>query len=266
MTARARGFVAALGLFTICPVPARCAGAPPARVVRWMPLIGVLLGGAAMIPALAVWRGGDHGSPLLAAALVVATLAALTRGLHLDGLADLADGLGSRRPGPEALAVMRQSDIGPFGVVAVVLSLVVQISAVAAVFAATSRPEGLVAVVVVATTGRVAVLQAAGTGLPSARSGGFGAVVAGSVGPVARVGTAGVLAVAAALAQLFAGGSVAEMSWAGAAAVLGLGSAALVRRHVVRRLGGVTGDVFGALLEFASTVTAVVLAAGVAWG
>ena len=57
----------------------------------------------------------------------MAALALLTRGLHLDGLADLADGLGSGKPAPVALDIMRRSDIGPFGIVTLVLTLLIQV-------------------------------------------------------------------------------------------------------------------------------------------
>ena len=68
----------------------------------------------------------EHALPL---GLVVVALALLSRGLHLDGLADLADGLGSRRPAAGAHEVMARSDIGPFGVAAVVLALLLQVAA-----------------------------------------------------------------------------------------------------------------------------------------
>ena len=55
----------------------------------------------------------------------------LSRAIHLDGLADTADGLGSGRPPADALAIMRQSDVGPFGVATLVLTLLIQVSALA---------------------------------------------------------------------------------------------------------------------------------------
>src|SRR5260370_8333258 len=87
-----------------------------AAAMTWAPVVGLLLGAAAAAVLELAARWGRTG-PLLAAVLAVAALALLTRGLHLDGLADLADGLGSRRPADQALAIMKRSDIGPFGVV-----------------------------------------------------------------------------------------------------------------------------------------------------
>ncbi|NEE30554.1 adenosylcobinamide-GDP ribazoletransferase, partial [Streptomyces sp. SID7982] len=66
--------------------------------------------------------------PLLAAVASVAVPAALTRGLHLDGLADTADGLGSGKPAEDALRIMKQSDIGPFGVITLLLVLLAQVA------------------------------------------------------------------------------------------------------------------------------------------
>ena len=253
--------LAALALFTVCPVPARFAHRPPRGVVRWLPAVGVLLGALAWLAALAVWRGGPHGSALLAAVLVVAVLAAGTRGLHLDGLADLADGLGSRRPADGALEIMRRSDIGPFGVVTLLLTLLVDVAALATVLAASSRPQGLVAVLVVVVTGRVAVVLAAGA--RPARPDGFGALVAGSVDPLERAGWAVAAVVLAVAARALAGGGVGDVVWDAVAVAGGLGAAALLQRHAVRRLGGTSGDVFGALLECATAVTALLLAVGV---
>src|SRR5215472_5507535 len=91
----------ALGLFTIIPVRAGpgISRDEAARAVLWLPVVGVLLA----VPAAGVLLGvaaGGRSTPrlLLAAALAIGVLALLTGGLHLDGLADTADGLGSRRP------------------------------------------------------------------------------------------------------------------------------------------------------------------------
>ena len=104
--------------------------ATAAAAMAWAPAVGLLLG----VIAAAVLVVADHplgAGPLTAAALAVAALALLTRGLHLDGLADLADGLGSGKPAPVALDIMRRSDIGPFGIVTLVLTLLIQVAALA---------------------------------------------------------------------------------------------------------------------------------------
>src|SRR5216683_700938 len=107
--------------------------------MTWAPLIGLALGGIAAL----VLTGADrllHTGPLVGAALAVAALALLTRGLHLDGLADLADGLGSGKPAADALDIMKRSDIGPFGVVTLVLTVFIQIAALAHAEAAGRGP------------------------------------------------------------------------------------------------------------------------------
>lgn len=265
MTSPAKSFAAALGLFTICPIPDRYAGPPPAHVVRWLPAIGVVVGGTALLPALAVWRGANQGSPFLGAVLIVVGFGAVTRGLHLDGLADLADGLGSRRQGAEALAVMRRSDIGPFGVVAIVTALLIQVASLATILAVSTRSEACLSVVLTTVTGRVAVIQAASSSVPSARAHGFGALIAGSVTRLERITVTCLLLAAALAAQWDLGDSLRQASFAVGAAATALITAALVRGHVLRRLGGITGDVFGALVEVASTTTVLMLAVCSVW-
>ncbi len=95
--------------------------------MAWAPVVGLLLG---LLAAAVLYVSGHllHTGSLVAAALSVGSLAVLTRALHLDGLADLADGLGSRKPAAEALDIMRRSDIGPFGVVTLVLTLLLQVA------------------------------------------------------------------------------------------------------------------------------------------
>jgi adenosylcobinamide-GDP ribazoletransferase len=208
----------------------------------WAPLVGLLLGAiAAGVMALGT-LGGQRS--LLAAALGVAVLAGLTRGLHLDGLADTADGLGTRLPPGEALTVMRRGDTGPFGVVSVVLVLLVQVSA-----AAQAGPLGLM---FAALVGRVAMTWSCRRSIPAARPDGLGALVAGTVPPVA----AATIALVTLLAAVTVGPT-------GALGVLaGLGAGELLLQRCVRRLGGVTGDVLGAVSEVAVAVALVVFAAG----
>jgi len=249
----------ALGLFTILPVRAapEISRRDAARAVLWLPAAGALLAVPAAGVLLAVEAGG-HAAPrrLLAAALAIGVLALLTGGLHLDGLADTADGLGSRRPRDEALAIMRRSDVGPFGVAALLFTVLVQITALATV---TPGWPGAGAVVLAAVTGRVAVVLATRPGSPPARPGGFGALVAAATTARARVAAgAGVLVVAAGTAAAVSGTAAALR--AAAAVVAGLLAAELLRRIAVRRLGGLTGDVFGALIEVAAATALLALA------
>jgi adenosylcobinamide-GDP ribazoletransferase len=248
-----------LALGTLTVVPVRVGGVDRATAglaMLWAPAVGAGLGVAAGWLGWLVQVLG--GGALLASALAVAAMAALTRGLHLDGLADTADGLGSAKPAPAALDIMKASDIGPFGVVTLVLVLLVQSAALAG---ATAGGYGIAALATAAATGRLAVCWACREGVPAARPGGLGALVAGTVarGPLAGV-TAAVL-VAAAAAGWLEGGPAGQVRAVLAVAV-GLGAAVLLLRHAVRRLGGVTGDVLGALVETGTVTALVVLALG----
>ncbi|MFI5636838.1 adenosylcobinamide-GDP ribazoletransferase [Streptomyces goshikiensis] len=240
----------------------------PARITRWdrpaartgmacAPLAGLAVGLlAAGAGALLLVAGGG---PLLAAAVTVAVPAALTRGLHLDGLADTADGLGSAKPAEDALRIMKQSDIGPFGVVTLLLVLLIQAAALADVYA-DSWVRGALAAVLAAVTARLALTLACRDGVPAARPEGLGAAVAGVV-PRRRAAVVTALTLAAATAAALPLGLPAAARTA-LALCAALSAAQLLLRRCVRRFGGVTGDVFGALAEVAATTTLVVLALG----
>jgi len=227
------------------------------------PLVGVALGGAA---ALVGWAAQQYtGSPALAAIGAVATLAVLTRGLHLDGLADTADGLGSAKPAEAALAIMKRSDIGPFGVVTIALTLAAQVAALAVAYGhggghggGQGLGRGAVAVVTGAVAGRLAITAACTPRVASARPDGLGAWVAGSVSvPVALV--AAVLSiVGCAGLGMIVGGRTAEL--AVVAILVSLLAAGLLLRRCVSRFGGITGDVLGALVETAATAAVLVFA------
>jgi adenosylcobinamide-GDP ribazoletransferase len=234
----------AVSLFTVIPVggDAELGEGDAARAVLWMPVVGLLLGLAGAGVVIGIDAGGASAPRrLLGAALAVGLVALLTGGLHLDGLADTADGLGSRRTAADALAIMRRSDVGPMGVAALVLVLLLQVSALAAV------PDRAAASFVLAeVTGRVAVVVA--TGSPAARPGGFGALVAGRTSPQARwlvVVLLGCAVVVAGLSSYGAGLAVRGL----VAALIGLLAGGLIRLVARRRLGGMTGDVFGAIVE-----------------
>ncbi|MDX6344483.1 MAG: adenosylcobinamide-GDP ribazoletransferase [Trebonia sp.] len=247
----------AISLFTA--IPAGVSGTldddVAARAILWLPAIGLLLGGVGGGVMLAAGRLNATGpGRLLGAALAVAAIAVLTGGLHLDGLADTADGLGSRRPAADALEIMRRPDIGPMGVGALVLALLIQVTAVAAV---PRLPLATAALVLAEVTGRVSVVIA--TSSPAARPGGFGALVADRTTAAERALTASALACAVAAAGLTAGGPA--LAVRGLAATLaGLLAGWLLQRTARRRLGGTTGDVFGAILQVSAT-TALVVAA-----
>ncbi len=241
----------------------------PVRVTRWdrtaaragmlsAPLAGLVVGAAAAAAgsALALLGAGA----LLAAVAAVAVPAALTRGLHLDGLADTADGLGSGRPAEDALRIMRQSDIGPFGVVTLVLALLAQTAALAELFAR-GWAHGAAAAVLAAVAARLTLTLACRSGVPAARPEGLGAAVA-SVVPVAWALAAAALVTGAAAGAGGLLGGPAAAARAAAAVLVALAAGQLLLHRCVRRLGGVTGDVFGALAETGAIAALVVLALG----
>jgi adenosylcobinamide-GDP ribazoletransferase len=248
----AAGLRLAVSLLTVLPV--RCGPVDreaAGRAMTLAPVAGLLVGAAAAVLLTAAgWLGTGA---LLGAGLTVGAMALLTRGLHLDGLADLADGLGSGRPAGDALSIMKRSDIGPFGVITLVLTLLIQVAALA------QAPHRAVAVTVAAVTGRLAVTWACRAGVPAARPEGLGALVAGTVRRRDALGATVIVMVAAALAGLLAGGARPAVLAPGAVAAGLLVSAALLR-HAERRLGGVTGDVLGALVETSATAAIVVMA------
>ncbi|MEV7995732.1 adenosylcobinamide-GDP ribazoletransferase [Streptomyces sp. NPDC086077] len=237
----------------------------PVRVTRWdreaarggmlrAPLAGLVVGLCAAGAGLLLLFLG--ASPPLAAVASAAVPAVLTRGLHLDGLADTADGLGSGKPAEDALRIMKQSDIGPFGVLTLVFVLLAQVAALAQLYDG-SWARGALAAVVAGTAARLALTLAARAGIPPARPEGLGAAVAGVVPVRGAVGVA--LAVTGAAA---AGGALLGTYGIVRAALAVVASAAVAEvllRHCVRRFGGVTGDVFGALSETAATTALLVL-------
>ena len=233
-----------------------------AAAMAWAPAVGLLLG----IITAAVLTVADHplgAGPLTAAVLSVATLALLTRGLHLDGLADTADGLGSGKPAPIALDIMRRSDIGPFGVVTLVLTLLIQVAALAHAEAA-GDGRGPAALIAAVLTGRVALTWACRRGVGAARQEGLGALVAGTVRPAIPAAiTLATLAAAAAAVAVSAAVTGEPLGWPLPLAIAaGLAAGFALQRHTVRRLGGITGDVLGAIIETATTVTLLIAAMG----
>ena len=256
------GLRLALTTLTVAPVrgPRALDRRSAGHAMELAPLVGLLVGGC----GAAVLYGArllDTGS-LLASVLAIAALGLLTRGLHLDGLADLVDGLGSYRDPEGARAVMKAPDVGPLGVAAVVLVLLTE---VAALQACVAQGRGTASLLLAVVAGRLAITGAC-RAAPPATPDGLGALVAQTVRP--GVTTAWVVAAslgAAAYATVdahVAGSDVSHVLRTVIALGLSLAAARLLRFHAVRRVGGLTGDVLGALCEVASTVCLVVLATG----
>jgi len=240
------GLRLAVTTMTVVPLrPGRVDRATAAVAMAVTPLVGAVLG--AVLGGVLAGMHALPTPPLVAGTVTVALGVLLTRGLHLDGLADTVDALGVYGSRERALEVMRRPDIGPFGVAAVVLVLLAQ--------AASYASTGFVPVVVAVAAGRVAIGWACRRGVPAARPDGLGALVAGTLPLVVPLVFTLVLLAAAVYA-------VPGRPWQGPGAVAaGLVGAALLVRHAVRRFGGITGDVLGAACEVATTLTLVALAA-----
>ncbi|EAP96954.1 putative cobalamin (5'-phosphate) synthase [Janibacter sp. HTCC2649] len=193
---------------------------------------------------------------LLTAALAVAVIAAGTRAMHLDGLADTVDGLGAGWTRERALEVMRSGDVGPMGVAALLLVLLAQVAALTAIV---DRPQGWLVAGVAVVASRASTLLTCRVGMPSARPGGLGAVVAGSV-PTWVAGLGG-LVVAALLSAAVAASRLSPAAGV-VAVVLAAVAVGILLRTCRRVFGGVTGDVMGAAIEVAFTVILIVLSSG----
>lgn len=246
------GVSLALSWLTVLPVrgPHDIDKAVAGRAISAAPVAGVVLGVAA---AAVSWLACIAGAPVFAAGLLgVGVLAVGTRGMHVDGLSDTADGLGCYGPPERAREVMHSGGAGPFGVVALIVVLGIQATA----FGALADDGGWVAIVVAVVAGRVAVVLACRRGIPAAPGSRFGSLVADTQGPVPiALWTVAVIA-AAVLATP-------AVPWLGPVAVLvTLLLTVLFVQHCARRFGGLTGDVLGAALE--GTVAAVALVAAIA--
>jgi adenosylcobinamide-GDP ribazoletransferase len=243
----------AVGTLTIIPV------GPISEIDRRMAARAMIMAPLAVIPlALAAgligWSASRIGLPqIIAGLLVVGTLAVGTRALHLDGLADTADGLGSGWSPQRSLAIMKRGNIGPMGVVTLIVVLAIQAVAFGTI---SNSIRGAAAGAAAICCSRAALAIVCRQGVPAARRSGLGVAVASSV-PV----------VAAALSWIAVVGTMVLATmllgrwWCGLiAAALAAAAVLILVRICLRRLGGVTGDVMGASIEIALTLLLVCLA------
>lgn len=230
-----RSLLSAIRILTIIPLPGRDAGFS-AAALPWFPVVGAALGAACW--ALAVAAGPDWAEGTAIASVILATL--LTGGLHLDGLADAADGLGGGRDRETALAIMKDSRTGAFGVIAIALALIAKTVATARLIAS----GGIVWLVAAAAISRFVQIDLM-VRLPYART----------------EGTAAALAHGARRAHWILGLATCAtiiLPLCGALGALALVAAfclSLTLGHwFKRRVGGVTGDLLGAASEICETV------------
>jgi adenosylcobinamide-GDP ribazoletransferase len=238
----------AVGTLSVLPVaaPRRVDRPTWGRAMLLAPVVGAVLGAVAWAFGVGATRAA---TPLLGAVAVVAVDAALTRGLHLDGLADVADGLGSRLPADRARAVMKQSDIGPFGVVTLVLVLLLQVAALQQVLALSTGPAAAALIIGAAVASRASLTLSCRRGL-SAAGDGLGSAVVGSV----PTGAGWATVAAVTVVVIVAGLATDALVPAAVSVIVALASAELWRRRCVRRFDGVTGDVLGSVQQVGVTV------------
>lgn len=242
--------VACLGFFSRLPLPSRSEKFDLRDAAGAWPLAGLLLALLAGLVFLIARAAGIP--PLVAAALTLAAMAFLSGGLHEDGLADTADGLGGGKDVANRLAIMRDSRLGAFGGLVLVFVILLKAAALAAI--GIDPLAGLLAILVAATISRAAALWH-WRDLPQARNDGLAVSVGRpeESGLVLAAATAAVLALAA--LPLFGVSLLIAILLAG---LVIAGFSALCRRMI----GGHTGDTIGAAQQLAETAILVGLSAG----
>jgi adenosylcobinamide-GDP ribazoletransferase len=236
-------FWLALGFLTTLPaaqVPYLPGGL--GRAGLFFPLVGLILG---VLLVAAHAAASALVGPALAAVLVVALWAALTGGLHLDGLADCCDGLLVSAPRERRLEILRDPRVGSFAVTGLVLALLLKAAAVY------SQPSALPGLLLAPVWARWWILLAARR--PAARPSGMGSSFAETL-------TSRSLLIALLLPLALLGLAM----WWNSRSLIGVGLSAITFLGVLRlaqaRIGGVTGDVFGAVVELSEIALLVGLA------
>lgn len=243
-----RPLAVAFGFLTRVPVSAGAVEPRDlGRALTWFPAVGAALG-AVLVAAAHLTRGLSTG---VAAVVIVALHAALTGGLHLDGVADVFDALGGGRGQRDRmLAILRDSRIGAHGAAALVLVILAKVLAVAALVDHHAGRHAGWALYAAPAAARWAVVPLV-VGFPYARPEGLGKPFHGHAGVAQLAGATAVAAVA--------------LGWLGgcaiAPALAALLAALAIATWLHRHLGGLTGDVYGAAIEAAELAFLVVAGA-----
>lgn len=235
-----RSFLAAVQFLTVIPVRTLLEEGDFERAPLWFAPVGLLLGGFVVLTDL-LWAGMGFPDPLRSL-FSIGMLAALSGGLHLDGLADTADGFLSARPRERVLEIMRDSRIGTMGVLAVFFLLAVKVAALAELHG-TMRWKAMLLAPVAGRASQVVAMN-----LQRYSRGGTGGLVSVFIrrGPTAPC-ICSCLFLSATGTALFDPGS-------GAAFLAGIGMAATGLNLWSRaRIGGFTGDTLGATSELVET-------------
>ena len=227
----------AFGLMTTLPfrLPQDWSAGDSGRASVWYPLVGLVIGALTWL----AWQGASLVfPPLVAGTVTLVVWVALTGGLHLDGLADCCDGLLASASVERRLENMKDPHIGAFGVIGLTLVLFLKAAALASL-----TPVSSLSILLAASLARGCILPAAL--MPLARPSGMGAdfmsgfqrsfIILGAIIPL-------ILAVLLGLRGVLS-------------SVAGIGAAAFVLGLAKSRIGGVTGDVFGMIVEIVETVT-----------
>jgi adenosylcobinamide-GDP ribazoletransferase len=236
----------AVGFLTVVPLRSASFDDPrtAGRSLSWFPLVGLFIGGAmAAVDRLAA----SAFSQEVSVALVLTTSAVLTGALHLDGLADTADGVFGGRTPERRLEIMRDSRIGSYGVVAVVLALLLAYAALLS----TSDPDHPRALLVVPALSRSGMVYAIAA-FPYARPSGLGRTFKDQVlrSDVALAGIAGLVIAVIGL------GLEGVVLW-----TTGILIALAAGWYFSRRLGGLTGDTYGAIAMISEVLLFLIAAA-----
>jgi adenosylcobinamide-GDP ribazoletransferase len=232
---------------TIIPLPfdTRCQKADLGRATACFPLVGLTIGG---LLVGVNWLIEPWLAPPLTAALLITILAAVTGALHLDGLADVCDGLAARGNRERFLAVMKDSHVGAVGAVGLVLGLLLKWQSLLAV------PAGITwqALLLFPIMGRFTQVLAM-AGAKHARQEGLGAAIIQGMA-TRHLLVAFCITVAACLLLLPVKGMIALIAVFAVTLV--------IRGYFQNRLGGLTGDIVGCISEITEIVALIILSAG----